>query len=154
MTSDGRALASASLRNLLALAASIPIVALPLFGLWVHRFLKDYRTGIYAAAFVVALGIAMHVGFFRVREGSVRLGSAAWRGAIAGYLAGLIAYFALVLATPSGAEGLSRVLSRDPEGSAALVASFPLVFGGWVYGALVGVAVEWLRGKAEASRLP
>lgn len=39
-------------RTVLALGASLPLVALPLFGLWVHRFLKDYRTGLYAAAFV------------------------------------------------------------------------------------------------------
>lgn len=142
---------SPGVRNLLVLGASIPIVGLPLFGLWVHRFLKDYRTGIYAGVFVVTLGIVMHVGFFRVCEGNTRLGAAGWRGAIAGYLAGLIAYFALVLASPSGVEGLAGVVGRAPSDSVALIAGFPLFLGGWLYGALVGIAIEWLRGRAEAS---
>jgi hypothetical protein len=127
------------------------LVALPLFGLWVHRFLKDYRTGIYAAAFVVALAIAMQSDVFRIRVGPVRMVSAMWKGALAGYMAGLIAYFVVSLIIPAGLGGLGRMLARDPADLLTLIAGSPVFLGGWVYGALVGVSIEWLRGRAEAA---
>jgi len=150
MTTHRSAFRALIYRNFLALGLSIPLVALPLFGLWVHRFLKDYRTGVYAVAFVVILAMVMHVGIFRVRGGAMRLVSAALRGAVAGYVAGVVGYLVLVLVIPDGAATLGRTVTRDGSVSVLLIASFPLVLGGWLYGALVGVTAEWLRSRAEA----
>lgn len=105
---------SPTLRTLIVFAASIPLVALPLFGLWVHRFLKDYRTGVYAIAFVVALAIAMQIPGLRLARGQAGLASSAWRGAIVGYLAGLVAYVVLALIIPDGA---SKVTARRAPSS-------------------------------------
>jgi hypothetical protein len=140
-------------RNFLVLGLSIPLVALPMFGLWVHGFFKDYRTGVYAVTFIVVIAMLMHVGIFRVRESTMRLASAGLRGAIAGYISGLVAYFILVFVISDGAATLGRTIGRDADTSIALIASFPLVLGGWLYGALVGLAVEWLRGRTKASLL-
>jgi hypothetical protein len=150
MTVHGNALRSSIVRNLLAVAASVPLVALPLFWLWVHRFLKDYRTGVYAIAFVVALAIAIQIPGLRLARGQAALMSSAWRGAIAGYLAGLVAYVVLALIIPDGASKLINTFGRPLEALALVLAS-PIFLGGWLYGALVGAAAEWLRGQAEAS---
>jgi hypothetical protein len=46
--------------------------------------------------------------------------------------------------------GISRLTNTfgQPLDMLGLVLASPIFFGGWLYGALVAVAAEWLRGRA------
>lgn len=130
---------------------SLPTVGALLFAVWVYPFLKDFRAVLYAGAFVVALLCLLQLPQF-VESGDARLGRAAARGLVAGYLAGVVAYAAMAALIPDGAERLGNAVAEMPGGLLVAALGSPIVMGLWAYGAIVGVGVEWLRNWAAGGQ--
>lgn len=128
---------------------SLPTLGAAVFAGWVYPFLKDFRVVLYAAAFIVSLLCLLQIPAF-VESGTARIGRAAARGLAAGYLAGVVAYIVMAALVPDGAERLGNTFSALPGGFLIAVFGSPLVMGLWLYGAIVGAAVEWLRNRSAA----
>ena len=111
---------------------------------WIRIWLKGDSYLTYQLVFVPA--ILVGYGTFLARSKTPRgvLASAAI-GCAWGYLSGLVAYFAVALAMPEGADRIVRNLSRFSLLDFTMLLILPTILLNWLLGMLLGVMTAFAR---------
>ena len=131
---------STSAKAVARTAALASALAVPLFVLWVHRFIKSPSTIAYGLAYLVALVALVRRAASAPK--SVSLPHLALKGPLLGYLAGLVGDIALLLVEGSRA---ANMISKMPGESLVTWIASPIAMGLWIPGCVTLLADELLR---------
>ena len=119
---------------------------------WLHVWLKGQAYWVYQAAFAIAFVAIQSIVIARQRQRPLSPVAFAMSGAVIGYVAGLLAYLAITLVMPYGADRLFRTMERSVS-ETLMIFVLPTILLNWLIGLVVGF-LAGVASKSPASNIP
>jgi len=125
----------------LAIGATYVVFALFQVNHFVSTILRGDQHYAYYLTYIPALYLIFCLYGMR-RNAFIKFGWSLWFGVIAGYVAGLFAYFAVTFSMGNGFSRIANTVNNVAEAFGVL--TLPAIFLSWAYGALAAALVVYL----------